>query len=220
MLSFQKDEQTAGINNAQPAQEPQAQDGITQPEDYLTVASHGKKLRQSTMVLVVLFAVGALGVWFMIKKTVPASANAAPSQDQAQLEAALAQINSMQTEMTTKVDSVVGRFNQFGNVDQVGVDELKKNPFKREIGELNDDDIDTDRLAENELKFLQDKAFQQVRQLELWSITSTPKGKCCMINDKLLYEGDSIGDMIVLKVNKKAVMLEYNGVPVELKMSE
>ncbi len=219
MLSFQKDEQNTVVENIQADQEPQQQAGITKQEDYLTVASHGKKLRQSTMTLAILFAVGALGVWFMIKKTVPASANAAPNQDQVQLEAALAQINSVQSEVTTQMDSVVGRFNQFGNVDQIAVEELKKNPFKREFGDVQED-IDTNKLADNELKFLQDKAYRQVQQLELWSITSTPKGKCCMVNTKLLYEGDSIDEMVVKTINKKSVIFEYNGVPVELKMSE
>ena len=121
--------------------------------------------------------------------------------------------------MNTKMNSVVGRFNQFGNVDQIGVDELKKNPFKREFGDIQDE-IDPQDLADNELKFLQDKAFQQAQKLELWSITSTPKGMCCMVNDKLLYEGNSINEMIVKTIKKKSVVFEYNGVPVELKMSE
>ena len=216
MLSFQKDENTV-MNNTQAALEPEQQADITQQEDYLTVSSHGKKLRQSTMMLAVLFAVGALGVWFMIKKTVPISANAAPNQEQAQLEAALAQINSVQTEVTTQMDSVVGRFNQFGNVDQIAVGELKKNPFKREFGDIQEE---IDSKADNKLKDLQDKACRKVQQLELWSITSTPKGKCCMVNNKLLYEGDSIDEMVVKTINKKSVIFEYNGIPVELKMSE
>ena len=71
MLSFQKDEQNTVINNTQADLEPDQKEGVTRQEDYLTVSSHGKKLRQSTITLAILFAVGALGVWFMIKKNRP-----------------------------------------------------------------------------------------------------------------------------------------------------
>ena len=41
-----------------------------------------------------------------------------------------------------------------------------------------------------------------------------------MVNDKLLYIGDSINGMTVKTIGKKTVTLEYNGVSVELKMGE
>ena len=75
-------------------------------------------------------------------------------------------------------------------------------------------------LAENELKFIRERAQLQAAELELWSITSTPKGKCCMINDKLLYTGDSINQMKVKTIDEKTVTLDYNGVLVQLKISE
>lgn len=219
MLSFQKDETIApAVSQQIDSQNPQ-QEGLTGEQDYLTVASHGKKLQQSTMILVVLFLVGGAGVWFMIKKTVPTSANAAPSQDQVQLDAALAQLKNMKTEMNSEMDSVVGRFHDFGKVDQVSVDELKKNPFKREIaGEQ--EEVLAENDAQNELKRLQAAAQKQASQLELWSITSTPKGDCCMINNKLLYVGETVNEFTIKQVNKKSVLLDYNGILVELKMSE
>ena len=220
MLSYLKDGQNqapaaADMQNTQTEQN----DSLCQQQDFLTVSGHSKKLRQSTMTLVVLFAVGALVVWFMVKKTTPAVATAAINEDQAQLDNALAQLNTMQTEMNTQMDSVVGKFYQFSNVEQVEVAELKKNPFKRELGKV-DAEIDTRSLAESELNYIREKVNRQAAEMELWSITSTPKGMCCMVNDKLLYVGDSIDGMTVKSIDKKSVSLEYNGVSVELKMSE
>lgn len=219
MLSYLKDGQTQ-TPAAEKAQNTQSQQegSLCQKEDFLTVSGHGKKLRQSTIMLAVLFAVSAVAVWFMVKKITPATASAGPSEDQTQLEAALVQLNTMQTEVNTQMDSVVGRFYQFNNVEQVEVNELKKNPFKRELG--NAQNTDSRTIAESELNYIREKAQQQAGELELWSITSTPAGKSCMIDDKLLYVGDSINGMTVKNIGKKTVTLEYNGVLIDLKMTE
>ena len=135
MLSYLKDGQNqtpaAEAQNA----EDQQNNGLCQQDDFLTVSGHGKKLQQSTIMLAALFVVAAGVVWFMVKKTTHATASAATSENQTQLETALAQLNTMQTEVNTQMDSVVGKFYQFSNVEQVEVDQLKKNPFKRELGD-------------------------------------------------------------------------------------
>lgn len=216
MLSYLKDPNqipaTAGENSSET--KPAALSG---PGDYLTVAGHGKKLRQSTILLGVLFVVGAAVVFFMIKKTSPAAASAAPDEDQLKLEAALVQIENMKKEMDTQMNTVVGRFYQFSNVNQIGVDELKKNPFQREleVGPISQES-DMAALSAQQQQRLLVEAQSQGSQLELWSITSTPKGMCCMIGDKVLYEGDSLGEMKVKSIQTKRVVLDYKGVPVEL----
>lgn len=217
MLSFLNDGQ--GQTPAGQAESPQdQQDGsLCRQDDFLTVSGHGKKLRQSTVMLAVLFVAAAGVVWFMVKKTVPASAEAAPSQDQAQLDAALAQLNTMQMEVNSQMDSVVGKFYQFNNVEQVSVDELKKNPFKRE---QNGSAAGTGAPVDDELKSLRENARLRAATMQVWSITSTARGKCCMINEKLLYTGDSINGMTVKEIGPKTVTLDYHGVLVELKMSE
>jgi hypothetical protein len=150
----------------------------------------------------------------MVKKATPAKAVAKPNQDQVQLEAALAQLSTMQSEMDTQMNSVAGRFYHFNNVDQVAVDELKKNPFKREL-DYNPSDGGN-----------QSQQMEQIRQeaqvlamgMELWSITATPKGVCCMIDDKVLYQGDTYKEMTVKSIEDHTVTLEYKGTPIELKM--
>ena len=211
MLSYLKD------GNQLPASSdmPDDDQAASRTEDYLTVSGHTQKVRRSTGILVVLSAVGALGIWLMVKKTTPAAANAEPSQNQVQLETALAQLSTMQAEMDSQMNSVAGRFYQFTNVDQVGVEELKKNPFiRKEMDSVPDSGGTGSQRHEQSRQEAQVIAMG----LELWSITATPKGMCCMIDDKVLYQGDTHRNMTVTSITEKNVMLEYKGIPVELKM--
>lgn len=188
----------------------------SQAEDYLTVSGQSQKVRKSTMILTVLFVVGGLGIWLMVKKTTPAVASAETNQNQAQLENALAQLDSMQAEMDSQMESVSGRFFQFNNVDQVGVEELKKNPFIR--NDIDADSGSSDGGASQELAQIQQEAQVISMGMELWSVTETPKGICCMIDEKVLYQGDTYKNMTVKSIDKKIVTLEYKGTIVELKI--
>ncbi|MHC4257996.1 MAG: hypothetical protein ACYTBW_06425 [Planctomycetota bacterium] len=211
MLSYLKD------GNQLPASSdmPDSDQAASSTEDYLTVSNNSQKVRKSTTAVAVLFAIGALGLWLMVKKTTPAAANAEPSQNQVQLETALAQLDSMKAEMDSQMNSVSGRFYQFNNVDQVEVEELKKNPFIR--GEMGGGS-GTSGAGDQRLEQIQQEAQILSMGLELWSITATPKGICCMIDDKVLYQGDTYRNMTVKSITEKIVTLEYKGTDVELKM--
>ena len=211
MLSYLKD------GNQLPASSdmPDSDQAASSTEDYLTVSNNSQKVRQSTMAVAVLFAIGALGLWLMVKKTTPAAANAEPSQNQVQLETALAQLDNMKAEIDSQMSSVSGRFYQFNNVDQVGVEELKKNPFIR--GEMGGGS-GSSGTGDQRLEQIQQEAQIISMSLELWSITATPKGICCMIDDKVLYQGDTYRNMTVKSITEKIVTLEYKGTDVELKM--
>jgi len=212
MLSYLKDSNQVPASSDMPDNDQAA----SCTEDYMTVTGQGQKVRQSTIVLVALFAVGALGVWFMVKKTAPAAANAEPSQDQVQLETALAQLNTMQAEMDSQMNSVAGRFSKFSNVDQVGVEELKKNPFNRRDAESG---LNTPGVGPQLQEQIHQEAQVIAMGMELWSITATPKGMCCMVDDKVLYQGDTYKKMTVTSITENTVTLDYQGIPVELKMN-
>jgi len=202
MLSYLKD------GNQLPASSdmPDSDQAVSSTEDYLTVSGHNQKVRRSTMILVVLFAVGALGILLMVNKTTPAVASAEPSQNQVQLETALVQLDNMQAEMDSQMNSVAGRFYQFNNVDQVGVEELKKNPFIR--GEM-DSVPGSNGTGSQQQEQIQQEVQVITMGMELWSITATPKGMCCMIDDKVLYQGDTYKNVTVKTSTEKIVTLEY-----------
>lgn len=222
MLSFLKDERNknSATSTDQPAQPVDAAgpDGqVSREEDFLVPAEHGKNTKQSTLVLITLFVVGALCVWFMIKKSTPGSAGAAPNPEEAKIEAAIAQLTGIQSEVTNKVDDIVGRFSQISEVDQVNVTELKKNPFRRDLV-LGAAEPPTTAAADLE-SMRRDEVKRQAGKLQLLSIMNSSQGGCCMINDKLLNVGQSIEGFVVTKITEDCVELTNNGVPIQLKMA-
>ena len=212
MLSFLKD-------SSKDFSDPQDQS----EQDYLTIAKHGKNLRQSTILLVILFSVGAICVWFMIKKATPATADAAPSAEENMIETAMAQIAGIQAEVDGKVDNVVGRFYQFNEVGQVGVDELKKNPFIRDLGTSSPEmpvEVDNSQSEAARTSLLREEIRRKATRLQLWSIMESPKGSCCMINEKVFYKGDTVEGFLINNITNEYVELSSNGMQFKLKISE
>lgn len=182
-------------------------------QQYLTVPDKSSQLRKSTYLFAVLFIVGVVCLFVMIKKSTPAAASASPDSDkkveQAQIENAISKITGIRTQMFSNLERIVTKFYEFSDVEQVNVGELAKNPFKEDsyIGPVKADN------AQSQFALLQD-------ELELLSIMSTGKGYCCMINDKILYEGDSIKGLEVAKITSNEVVLNSGSVSMTLKLSE
>ncbi|MHC4770931.1 MAG: hypothetical protein ACYS8O_03895, partial [Planctomycetota bacterium] len=65
MLSYLKD----GNQLPASADMPDGDQAASSTEDYLTVSGNSQKVRRSTMIVAIVFAVGALGIWLMVKKT-------------------------------------------------------------------------------------------------------------------------------------------------------
>jgi preprotein translocase subunit SecG len=214
MLSFQKQEQihpAAGETKMPAAQQ---ESSAAHRDDYLTVAGHEKKLKQGTIILMAVFVVGSLGVWMMIRKAIPSAAAAAQKKDEiAEIETAVAQLNGMQNEVSSQMKNVTARLNHLSEVGQIAVEDLRKNPFMREqpSGQMNADDP-------ARKQFLVEQVRRNAAGLQLWSITASPGGARCMINDKLLHPGDRIEGFSVKEIRTASVIVEQNGIGVELKM--
>jgi preprotein translocase subunit SecG len=223
MLSFLRDQGLDGLpaekkrkaaaNNKAPS------DGSnkSQESEFLTVASHGKRVRKTTTLLVVLFIIGLFCLWFMIKKTSPNAASAANGTTEDSLvESAIARLTGVKTEMFGRMDEIVGKFYEFSEVPQVKANELAKNPFELETASGNlstENEMDARALWQQQLR-------QNSKGMQLWSIMQTQRGYRCMIDDEILSEGDSINSFKVIKIGSNFVKLESDGVQIELKLSE
>jgi preprotein translocase subunit SecG len=186
-------------------------------QEYFTVTAHDKSVRRSTTLLVVLFAFGFLCLWLMIKKSSPQIAAASSGQvgtEETQIEMAITRLVGVRAEMFSRMDDIVKKFYEFSDVQQIKVDELAKNPFKRErfVGYL-EEKSDTETMRQGQL-------IHQTKDMQLLSIVATDTGKCCVIDDRRLYEGDSIRGFNVRKISDSTVLLESNGVEIILKLSE
>ena len=217
MLSFLRDQGKGDV----PAQQPDAADktmpvdGAEKPQDqeYLTVAAHGKRTRKSTTLLAILFIMGLLCLGYMIKKSTPKAASAAPdSTEETQLEAAVSRLTGVKSEMSNSMGEIVRKFYEFSDVLQVKVGELVKNPFKLELVstnvkesriEITVPEIDTEMVKQRQIR-------QKAKEMQLLSIMKSDRGDCCMIGDKILYEGDYIKDFKVSQIGGSFVKLEWN----------
>ncbi len=219
MLSFMKDGQnrTASASAKGTAGAEDMDMGSSGAEEgFLVTAQHEKNLRHSTIILAVLFTVGALCVWFMIKKVTPPPADAAVGTEEAKIEMAIAQLTGIQTEMDARMGDIVARFNEFSNVEQISVADLKKNPFELEVsvGDLEQ------TLESGRQLHLQKEVEESAQSLQLWSIMASPRNACCMINNKILYVGDKIDGFTVMEIDSRFVKVELHGIGVMLRMSE
>ena len=229
MLSFLREQ---GNNMDLPAQKASAAasgasgDGTGKPQEqaYLTVAAHKRRARKSTTLLVVLFIIGLLCLWFMIKKSAPKTASAATAgTEETKIEAAIARLTGVKSEMFSGMDEIVRKFYEFSDVLQVQVSELVKNPFELEtfldnLRKKNDADkkapeINTEIVWQQQMR-------QKGKDMQLLSIMQSDRGNCCMIDNKILYEGDLIRDFKIRQIGDNFVELESDGVVIVLRLSE
>lgn len=197
----------------------------TQEQRYLTVAGQGKNVRRMTVFLVVLFVIGLLCLLFMIKKSVPRTATASSvGIEESQIEKAISRLTGAGSEMFKRMDQIVKKFYEFSDVEQVRVNELVKNPFTLQIfladAEESSDSSDSEDAAINAEMIRRQQLRQGTKDLQLLTICQMDEGYSCMIDDKILYEGDSIKGYKISQISDSFVKLELEGVEIVLKISK
>ncbi|MBW8038831.1 MAG: hypothetical protein FVQ85_02395 [Planctomycetes bacterium] len=192
--------------------------GNAKEQQYLTVAAQGKNVRKMTMLLTVLFVIGLLCLLFMIKKSVPRTAAATSANtEEAKIVEIIARLTGAGSEMFKRMDHIVKKFYEFSDVRQVRVNELVKNPFERQIF-LDDGGESSD--SKNAEWIRKQRLRERKKGLQLFAICQTDDGNYCMIDDKILYEGDTIKDFKVSQISDAFVKLELEDVEIVLKLSQ
>ena len=216
MLNYLRDP-----NQEIPAEQ-QAEATEQKEQDFLTVATKGKDVRRSTTILGVLFIIGLICLGLMIKKSAPKAAVAQNniSTEELQIETAIAKLTGIKTEMFSRMDEIVNKFYEFSNVIQIDVSELVKNPFELEtfLANLKDNDDDTSPIDAEMI--LKEQIRQKAKDMKLYSTMQSEKGVCCMIDNKILYEGDIIEDFTVKKITDDKVILAIESIEITLKISK
>jgi hypothetical protein len=226
MLSFLREQnQSDKSKQNSDADKSQKQNvGKAQEQEYLTVATQENRARNSTIMLAVLFIIGMIFLWFMIRRSSPQGASAEVVEtEETQIETAITRLTGVKSEMFNKMDEIVRKFYEFSDVLQVQVNELVKNPFKIELFmidmntksevEEKTDEVDAELLWQQQIR-------RQAEELELLSImlsehdalskqNSEPK-YCCMINDSILYEGDLVEGFRILQIGHSFVKIEWD----------
>jgi len=221
MLSFLREQSNGDVPEQKPDTDVESAPGDgaekTQEQEYLTVAASGKRTRKSTILLAVLFIIGLLCLGYMIKKSTPQAASAASGvPEETQLESAIARLTGVKSEMFSSMDEIVRKFYEFSDVVQIKVGELVKNPFKLEVlsanveekprFEINVPEVDLEMAKQQQIR----QKAKEMRLLSIMQSDRADRGNCCMIGDKILYEGDYIKDFIVRQIGNNFVKLEWS----------
>ena len=194
---------TGGSNNAPSGVSDAAHEQAVQPEqqqngDYLTVHCNDNKIKRGTIVLTILFLISLGCVLLMIKKSSPSKAVGKPTTEELKIESAISQITGLKMDGNNQLDQMVRRFNQFSDVEKLQIEHLQKNPFIHEKYMptiVLSSEGDGTELA------------RQAQSMQLITIMQSSEGNCCMIDDKILYEGDKIGGFLVCRINDYSVEL-------------
>jgi len=175
--------------------------------EYLAPAIQEKNVKQTTILFSALFVAGLLCLWFMIHKSSPQSANAQVLNNDLQIEAAIAQATGIKTELSSGMDDIVKKFNEFSQVNQISLAELEKDPFVHEKFYSNFNNILSELEEENNDITSSDS---QLHQMQLKSVIQTEFGNCCMIGDKVLYKDDHINGYKIEHIGQSQVELSRN----------
>lgn len=187
----------------------------TEDGQYITVSATNENAKKSTMMLVGILIAGVIVLLFMIKQSAPTEAKAsADSKEQENIELAITRLTGVRAEMYGRMDEIVNKFYEFSNVKQVNVHELTKNPFSEQLFAGTMTDIKDSQIDPRSL------AIQQAHEVQLLSIMHSDQGNCCMIDDKILYKGDTIKSFIIEEIGDDYVKLNSEDYQIELKLTD
>ena len=210
MLPFMKDQH--GGENSGPEEGGQVPDDA-QDQGYYTVSGQEKKVRNSTVFFMALFAIGALGLWFMIHKSKARSAGATDLSEEVQIEVAISRLTGVSTQMVDRMDKIVKKFYEFSDVPQVEVDELRKNPFHMvtyaAVAEGDPSQSAEEKAIADARKVLNQQMQTEVNELVLVGIMHSPQGSRCVLDDSLLKEGDWAGHFKLTEIQENSVALVW-----------
>jgi preprotein translocase subunit SecG len=218
MMDFLKENGAAkNLDKLQAGDEERLNSELGSDSDYVTTASREKNIKNGTIILAVIFCVSLVCLWFMIKKTTPQTAAAKTGSEDIKVEDAIAKITGTKAEFFKGVDNVMSKFRDFSGTLQVKVNELQKNPFEHERYSTLAMPLDRQELFPAAKRNA--NTDRQSDGMQLLGIMKSPKGYCCMINDKTLYKGDTVDGWKIVAITEDSVELSSRSVQKTLRIS-
>jgi hypothetical protein len=190
------------------------------------VAAEEKKpvVTQGMLYLLLLVAIGGGGTWFMYKKQSPSAAAAAASADTAQAQQTIDNFLStgpqgikLMQEMLHNTESIVKEFLDYPSAPQIPLSELHTNPFRFSRNETGKVDEDAAKLRKEEERAAAKKASQA---LNLQSIMVNGSRSSCMINNKMVTEGQQVEQFVIEKITREGVIVKSGVYRFELRMQK
>jgi preprotein translocase subunit SecG len=216
MLSFMRDQGGESLPAGQVAGASQHEDAAPdsgESQEFLTVAANSKNLRRSTILVAVLVAIGLAGLGYMIRQSQPQAALGEPALEEGNtIEVAISRLTGVSSEMVSRMDEIVSKFYEFSDVFQVGVGELVKNPFEvgMFMGAIKDEGPTPQDEAAQAALIRRERLKERASTLKLLSVMRSDDGNACMINDRILRQGDSIEEFTITQIRGDSVLLTWN----------
>lgn len=221
MLPFMKDSETNSALGANfdmaPAEIPGEAGPETQACNYLTVSGRARNVRNTTIFVVVMFALGIVSLGMMVKKSRPEMAVASDmDMEEAKIEAAITRLTGVRTEMMDRMGNILDKFSEFSDVEQISVTELAKNPFQLEMFvEDVKEEIPEDTQGDVAI-LLKQQMLKEAHELELLSIMNSEQGVRCVIGDVIVSIGGTVKNFKVLNASEGHVQLQWQPQGVDL----
>lgn len=188
---------------------------------YINVRDRSKNVRRTSCLFAFLFFAGLFTLWIMVKKSAPVAAHgASASKEDVQIEAAMTNLTGVSAEMHTGIEVIVNKFYEFSDFEQIKVDDLSKNPFEMGTFDMSLSQGEPNGPNSGASLAVQQQLAEQIKKMTLVTIMESSGVKCCMIDDVLLYEGDSIKNFVVGKIGISEVVLKSEGFELMLKMQD
>lgn len=176
-------------------------------------------------VLVGLFGAGIFGVYLLSLRTGLREASAEERTVEAQVEAALAQMDAAQTTDPTTDESAAVIDTLYYEVKQrqIPLEQLAGNPFIYVPPSSENKGLTPEQLKGISSAQIQQQeelsiAMASVRNLELQTVLTGEKGATAIISNNLVSEGQTINGWTVKNIGPKEVILKWKGHEYVLKM--
>jgi len=213
MLSFMREQGGESLSGGQGAGASQHQGGASEKEEnqeFLTVAVTSHNLRRSTIFVAILVVAGLAGLGYMIHKSRPQAAYGTPAKEQEdKIEVAIGRLTGVSSEMVGRMDEIVDKFYEFSDVSQIGVGELVKNPFDvgMYMGAIKDEATTPTDQGDQVALLRRARLKERAKTLKLLSVMRSDDGNACMINDRILRQGDTIDGLLITQIGSDSVLL-------------
>lgn len=219
MLSYMRDDKNESLTQQECSKSDSIENKQQLPEDqYFTVSQRAKNAKNTTILLTVFFAIGLACLALMIKSSsvkIASAANNLPKETQ--IEETLNKLIGVKSEMTGGMEKLVKKFNEFSTVKQVELQHLKQNPFDaRAFISGFENIIDADKLALAACT----TAENDFQLLSIMQSQGNEADRCCIINDKILWVGDSLEGFVVKEIRDDCVLIKSQDAEISLTLSE
>jgi hypothetical protein len=206
-----------------PTEDPSVENGDLMDASFVA-SEQPRNVNKTTLVLLLVAAMGGAGLYFMHLRSGPKPANAA-AKESAEAGKAITQflsaggtnIKAME-ELLKNTEKVVQKFLTYPSVTQVPLTSLQTNPFRLSIAKSDSPQSNAQETKRREEE--RQAAIKAVQSLTLQSVIVSADRKACLINNTLYKESQQVNGFTIESIRPGSVIVRNGAYRFELKMQK